>query len=590
MAVPMTLRALASRASRRASWLALERSLLRETTRGLAAAVVTLLGAAAILAVVRPVAPLGDQARTVALAVGAALVASSVALGAKRGLERRTTHLEAAFALDRSLRLDGALPAALELEDDLRPFARLAVAATLERARGADLARAVPRTPPPESGAAPWLALATLALAFLVASRHAPTEPLPRPMTVPHRPASERRDLAEAAAVLSTAAVALAPFAHDAEGELGATGPASAALEELDGLARRWARGTTTATGALGGIAQARGRIESTRAEGLAAALEAAGSALAEAPASAGLARALAEGDGRAIRDKGRALAEQLRSGALTEDARAQVATAAERAARALEGAGQSSEARSALENFGRALDQAKSPDEQAQAATDAADSLAKARAQAAADQVAQRALDALDEARDAARGQRRPDDSSKPGEGGRANGQPRAGEKAPPSVGDSLAKKSASSRGPGRDGNAGGSEKREGSQPGSGSGADDRAGKRGDPAGSGLGSHVAGKGGTNEEEAPGGEKAENADEPGGATSTLAGLLGSRGASAIFAVRGLARGEAHEPRQQDVLQDYRRTEEAALEHELVPVDRRRLVRRYFETIGRESLR
>lgn len=579
----MNLRTLARRASRRARLLALERSLLREATRALGVSVALLLAAAAALALLDLRAPAGDEARIAALAAAGALVASGLALGVKRGLERRTTDLEAAFALDRWLGLAGALPAALELEARPEPFARLAVEAVLERARGVDLAGALPRTAPPEAPAAPWLFLATLALAFLVGTRPALPEPLPRVEPAKPRPEAERRDLADAATVLARAAGALAPEARDVEASLGSVGAAGLAVAELDRLGRRLARGTTTAAGALAGIADARGRIEAAREPGLAEGLEAAGEALALAPAAAPLARGLAAGDARAVREAGRDLAEQLRSGALTEDARAQVAAAAGRAARALEGSGSGADARATLENLGRALDQAKDPGREAEAATSAADALARARESARAEQVAQRAQDALDEARDAARGRKPADDRSKPGEGGRANGEPRPGREAPSSKEDGgLARKGSGDRG-GRDGGAGGHEERAGTQPGSGSGADERPGNKGDPAGSGLGSHVAGKGGTNEEDASGGARPDASPEATGAPSTLRGLLGSRGASAVFAVRGVARGEALAPRSRDLVQDYRRTEEAALDRELVPADRRRLVRRYFET-------
>ncbi|MBI3724396.1 hypothetical protein HY251_10650 [bacterium] len=576
------------RATRRARAVEIERALLQGGARGLAAATAALLLAAALLALLRPSAPLGDEARIAALALATALAASGLGVGLARGLARRATPLEAAFALDRALGLEASIPAALELEGSSSPLAQLSVLRAREALEEADLARIFPRKTTAVAFEAALLLSGAAALALVIHDESAPLPPLPfGPAAFARTPPDEVAAARSASRVLALSARELAPRARETDAPLGEAGPATRAVREVEKTARALARGTPDRKATLARLASARGVIESERMAGLGDALASAASALEASPALKGLARALVEGDRPgtdAIRERARDLAERARAGTLGDEAEQSIASAAARAARALDGTPGGKDAKAALEQLSRKLDESAPGDEKAAAAQRLGDALAKARAAAASDEVAARSLGALEDARDALRGERRASpreegegrEEGKPGAGGLA----RATDKKParPRGGTGGGKSSSGEKKETKDATEGGSGERR-----------DAARRDGDPMkGAGLGPRVAGKGGSNEERKPDSPLPDD-ERPGpGMTASLAGILGERGASLFFAISGLASGSAPTDRQRELLREFRRSEEEALERELVPLDERRLVRRYFDALSSED--
>jgi hypothetical protein len=527
-----TLGDFARRAARRRARLVLESELLRRTTLGLAFAVLVLLATLAALVVTGTEAPLGDELRLAALALAAAAVAASASLAVARTLAGWPSPLAAVLEVERALGTGGRLAAAVELEGRSGPFARLAVQDARAEAGKVDLARALPRRAPSETPAAPVLGVAALALALALATRATPAPAPPfGPAAREAQPAANRPRVKEAARLLATRARSLAAQegGRDAALELART-----ALELEAG---------STEPAALARMARARGKLEAARSPGLGDALGNAATSLAESPALRDLARALSRGDRAAIEEKAGMLAERLRESALDEEASARSRSAAARGAQALAGTPGANEARAKLDALANAPDGGP----RAQAATEAGDALAKAAEQARRDEALADAGRALDEARGAATGTRPPKEDAPRAEGGTSPGD-RKGKDVPGG------------------GNARTGEKRE--APNREAGGD--------------GPHVAGKGGTNDVE-KGASRIEQAPASGSHTAALRGLVGERGASAVLAAEGYAEG-ASSNEHRAVLQEYKRTEEEALDREPLPLDRRRLVKRYFEAL------
>lgn len=527
-----TLGDFARRAARRQARLLLESELLRRTTLGLALAVALLLGTLAVLAGTGAEAPLGDELRLAALALGAAALATSASLAVARALVGWPSPLAAVQEVERVLGTGGRLAAALELEDRSEAFARLAVRDARAESGKIDLARALPREAPPEGLAAPVLGLAALVLAFVLATRATPAPAPPfGPAARDTHPAANRPQVKEAARLLAVRARELAAKegGRDAALEL-----ARAALELEAG---------STEQAALARMARARGKLEAARSPGLGDALGDAAASLAESPALRDLARALSRGDRSSIEEKAGTLARRLRENALDDEASARARSAAARGAQALAGAPGAGEAREKLDALANAPD----GEPRAQAATEAGDALARAAEQARRDEALADAGRALDEARHAATGTRPPEEDAPRAESGASPG----GQKGKDVPGG---------------GNARTGEKRE--VPNREAGGD--------------GPRVAGKGGTNDVE-KGPTRVDGRPESGSHTAALRGLVGERGASAVLAAEGYAEG-ASSSEHRAVLQEYRRTEEEALDREPLPLDRRRLVKRYFEAL------
>ena len=504
-----TLGDFARRAARRQARLLLESELLRRTTLGLALAVALLLGTLAVLAGTGAEAPLGDELRLAALALGAAALATSASLAVARALVGWPSPLAAVQEVERVLGTGGRLAAALELEDRSEAFARLAVRDARAESGKIDLARALPREAPPEGLAAPVLGLAALVLAFVLATRATPAPAPPfGPAARDTHPAANRPQVKEAARLLAVRARELAAKegGRDAALEL-----ARAALELEAG---------STEQAALARMARARGKLEAARSPGLGDALGDAAASLAESPALRDLARALSRGDRSSIEEKAGTLARRLRENALDDEASARARSAAARGAQALAGAPGAGEAREKLDALANAPD----GEPRAQAATEAGDALARA-----------------------ATGTRPPEEDAPRAESGASPG----GQKGKDVPGG---------------GNARTGEKRE--VPNREAGGD--------------GPRVAGKGGTNDVE-KGPTRVDGRPESGSHTAALRGLVGERGASAVLAAEGYAEG-ASSSEHRAVLQEYRRTEEEALDREPLPLDRRRLVKRYFEAL------
>jgi hypothetical protein len=560
---PNSLAAFARRAAWRETTLMLRSELLARATLGLAVATSALLATVGALAWTRAEAPLGDEARIAALAVAAAALASSLTIALGRAMAAWPGPLDALLRVEAANGTRARLAAALELEESPAPFARLAVLEAREAAARIDLTRLLPFEAPREATAAPALLVACGALAFLAATTPAPPPRIPLGAAADepiHRDA-ETAAVKRAARLLARRAVELAarPGGHDAAAEL------ARAARELEA--------GSTARAALARLATVRGTLEAGRAPDLGEALDRASAALASARPFSDLARSLGSASPPAVAESGAALARRLREDGLGDEEGTAAWRGAARAAQALAGTPGGQEARKGLDALARSLENgARAPASQ-QAAGDAAqaatDALARASERAMREDATDRADRALDEARDAAAG--KPTTESGANKAVAPGALARSAEPRPPGDGSPRA-----SGGPG--------EKQAPQAPG---GGNARAGeRRGTPnrQAGGDGPRVAGKGGSNDTETPSGEAP--AAEPGGETASLRGLVGERGASAVLAVEAIARGAASTGAERGALEHYLRTEEEALDRESIPLDRRRLIRRYFEALER----